>query len=274
LANDSAKFGLAVVLFFLAVVVMAPVIAPHDPLETDLRKRLDAPNLSHPFGRDELGRDVFSRVIYGTRPSLMVGVSAVLISILIGCPLGLAAGYFATWVDSAIMRLMDIMLAFPAILLAIAIVTVRGPGLFNTMIAIGIVGIPAYARLIRSSVLSIKNTEYIVASRCIGAGNRRILFLHILPNAVSPIIVQATLSVALAIVQAAGLGFLGLGAQPPAPEWGAMLSSAYRYLSTAPWIVLFVGAPIALAVLGLNLLGDGLRDALDPQMTIGVSQEG
>ena len=270
-ANESARFGMGVIAFFILVMLLAPVIAPYDPLETDLPKRLESPTRSHPFGRDELGRDLLTRVIFGTRPSLMVGIIAVLIALCFGCPLGLVAGFFGGWIDSVLMRIVDVLLAFPAILLAIAIVTVRGPGLFNTMMAIGIVGIPVYARLVRSSVLSIRNAEYVLAARCIGVGDGRILFLHILPNAVSPIIVQTTLGIALAIIQAAGLGFLGLGAQPPAPEWGAMLSGAYRYLMSAPWIVLFVGSPIAFAVLGFNLLGDGLRDAFDPQMIVDKS---
>ena len=241
--------------FFVALALVGPYLVPQDPLAQSLSERLQPPSPDHPFGMDNLGRDVMSRVVSGSRISLTVGLVAVLLALVAGTLLGLVAGYLGGWPEGLVMRLMDIILAFPATLLAIGIVAARGPGLFNTMLAIGVVNIPVYARVTRSSVLAIKEREFVTAARAVGVGGGAILFRHVLPN-----------SLAIAIVEAAGLGFLGLGAQPPAPEWGAMLASGYIFLLNGPWAMIFPGLAIVLAVLGFNLLGDGLRDALDPYM--------
>lgn len=264
--NRAGIIGLSAVGFFVLLAVVGPLLVPNDPLAQTLTERLRPPTLDHPFGLDELGRDVLSRVVNGARTSLTVGLLAVSLALICGTLLGLVAGYLGGPVDGVIMRFMDIILAFPATLLAIGIVSARGPGLFNTMIAIGFVSIPIYARVTRSTVLSLKEREFVTAARATGVSVLPILFRHILPNSLSPILVQGTLGIALAIVEAAGLGFLGLGAQPPAPEWGAMLASGYVYLLNGPWAMIFPGAAIVLAVLGFNMLGDGLRDALDPFM--------
>jgi peptide/nickel transport system permease protein len=221
----------------------------------------------HYMGLDLNGRDIFSRVIWGTRQSLPVGFIAVSVSISIGTFFGLIAGFAGGWVDNLIMRIMDVLLAFPALLLAIAIVTILGPGLINALIAIAIVAIPSYARLSRASVLSLKEQEYVLAERALGASGARILFGQILPNALTPLIVQGTLGVGTAVLDAAALSFLGLGAQPPTPEWGQMLSEARNYVFTSPHMVFFPGFAIMLTVLGFNLLGDGMRDALDPRLS-------
>jgi peptide/nickel transport system permease protein len=246
--------------------VAAPALAHHDPVEQALLERLKAPSGAHPFGTDNLGRDVFARVLYGGRISLRVGILAVALGAVVGTLLGLLAGYAGRVADTVISRLMEVVLAFPATLLAIAIVAARGPGIENTMLAIGLIGIPVYARLVRASVLSLKERDFVVAARCVGASGPRILFRHILPNGLSPLVVQATLGIATAIIEAAALGFLGLGAQPPTPEWGLMLTDARNFLLNAPWAMIFPGAAIMLTVLGFNLFGDGLRDALDPQL--------
>jgi peptide/nickel transport system permease protein len=264
-SSNLARVGIGIVGFFILVALLAPVIAPYNPLDQTLVMRLKPPSMQHLFGTDHLGRDVLSRVAYGARISLQVGMVSVVLGLSIGTLLGLLSGYAASWVDSVIMRAMDIMLAFPTVLLAIAIVAARGPGLFNTMIAVGVVAIPVYARIARGTVVSVKEREYILAARALGAGAPRIVIRHILPNCLSPIIVQATLGFATAVISAAALGFLGLGAQPPEPEWGAMLADSYSYLVNAPWALFFPGGAIMLTVLGFNLLGDGLRDALDPQ---------
>lgn len=267
--NGAARAGMIIVLVFTLTALLAPIVAPYNPrTDRNLTNRLKPPSLSHPFGTDDLGRDIFMRVVHGAQISLRVGLVAVGIAMAIGTFLGMIAAYVGKGIDSIIMRLMDIMLAFPSTLLAIAIVALRGPGIFNTMLAVGVVRIPVYARIARSSVLSIKSRDYVEAARAVGVGGPRILGLHILPNSLSPIIVQATLGIATALLDAAALGFLGLGAQPPVPEWGAMLSQGYQQLfNNAPWVVFFPGAAIMLTVLGFNLLGDGLRDALDPRMT-------
>jgi len=264
-SSNLARVGIGIVGFFILVALLAPVIAPYNPLDQTLVMRLKPPSMQHLFGTDHLGRDVLSRVAYGARISLQVGMVSVVLGLSIGTLLGLLSGYAASWVDSVIMRAMDIMLAFPTVLLAIAIVAARGPGLFNTMIAVGVVAIPVYARIARGTVVSVKEREYILAARALGAGAPRIVIRHILPNCLSPIIVQATLGFATAVISAAALGFLGLGAQPPEPEWGAMLADSYSYLVNAPWALFFPSGAIMLTVLGFNLLGDGLRDALDPQ---------
>ncbi|MEQ2526885.1 ABC transporter permease [Bacillaceae bacterium CLA-AA-H227] len=266
--NKLAVIGAFIVLFFVLLAIFAPYIAPEGINEQKLttNDRLQAPTSEHWFGTDDFGRDVFSRVVYGSRISLWVGFLAVIGSIVIGCLLGIVAGYYGKWVDSLISRFFDILLAFPSILLAIAIVAVLGPSLRNALIAIAIINIPNFGRLIRSRVLSVKQEEYIMAARAVGMKNSRILFHHVMPNSIAPIIVQGTLAIATAIIEAAALGFLGLGAEAPNPEWGKMLSDARAFLTQAPWTLFFPGLAIVLTVLGFNLMGDGLRDALDPRM--------
>ena len=245
--------------------LLAPVLAPSDPLTQNLYSRLQPPSAAHLLGTDEFGRDILSRVLFGARLSLRLGVLAISAALGAGTLLGLWAGYRGGWVDSLVMRLMDLMLAFPSILLAIAIVAVIGPGIDNVMIAVSIVLIPQYARLVRGSVLSIRELNYVEAARALGASDSHILAKAILPNCLVLLIVQSTLSLATAILDAAGLSFLGLGAQPPTPEWGAMLSGGRDLLLRAPWVMAFPGLAIFAAALGLNLFGDGLRDALDPR---------
>ncbi|HZG58975.1 MAG TPA: nickel transporter permease [Anoxybacillus sp.] len=264
--NKMALVGTGIVLFFILLAVFAPMIAPYEINEQNLSMRLKAPSNEHLFGTDDFGRDIFSRVIYGARISLWVGFFSVLGSVIVGSLLGIIAGYYGRWIDGMISRIFDIMLAFPSILLAIGIVAVLGPSLKNALIAIAIINIPNFGRLIRSRVLSIKQEEYIMAAKAIGMSDARILFHHILPNSMAPIIVQGTLAIATAIIEAAALGFLGLGAQPPNPEWGKMLADSKDYLTQAPWTMIFPGLAIMLTVLGFNLMGDGLRDALDPRM--------
>lgn len=268
LRDKLAVVGLVVMVIFLLTAVLAPVVAPYDPIEQHLVERRKPPSSQHPLGLDDLGRDILSRVIFGARKSLQVGVLSVSLAILVGAFIGAVSGYLGGWVDTLVMRLMDIMLAFPALLLAIAIVTVLGPGLLNMLYAIGIVSIPVYARIVRASVLSVKAQDYILAARAVGAGSGRILFRHVLPNCLTPLIVQGTLGIGTAILDAAGLSFLGLGARPPTPEWGAMLGQGRYAVFSAPHIVLFPGIAIMLTVLGFNLLGDGLRDALDPRLRL------
>ncbi len=245
---------------------VSPLLAPYDPYKQNLLLRKAPPSKAHPLGMDEVGRDVLSRIIYGSRVSLEVGFLSVIGAIIVGVFIGAVSGYAGGWVDNIVMRLMDILLAFPSLLLALAIVTILGPGLLNMLYAIAIVSIPTYARLVRASVLAEKETDYVLAARAIGAGHLRILFRQIMPNALTPIIVQGTLGIGTAILDAAALGFLGLGAQPPTPEWGTMLSRAQQVFFSAPHIGIFPGIAIMLAVLGFNLLGDGLRDALDPRL--------
>ncbi len=265
--NKLAMLGGIIILAFILCAISAPLLAPYDPYEQDLYKRLKPPGSENLLGTDDFGRDLLSRIIYGSRLSLMIGVISVSIALTVGVTLGLISGYYGGAIDSLIMRIMDIMLAFPAILLAIAIVATWGrPGLAKAMVAVGIVAIPPYARLVRSSVLSVKEKEYIEAVRSLGAKDLRIILLSVLPNCFAPIIVQATLGIASAILDAAGLSFLGLGAQPPIPEWGAMLNGGRTLIIKAGWVVTYPGIAIVLAVLGFNLFGDGLRDALDPRL--------
>jgi len=264
--NKIALIGMGIVVFFILLAVFAPLLAPYGINDQNLSLRLQAPSKDHLFGTDDFGRDILSRVIYGARISLWVGFFSVLGSVVVGSLLGIVAGYYGRWVDGIISRLFDIMLAFPSILLAIGIVAVLGPSLQNALIAIAVINIPNFGRLIRSRVLSIKQEEYIMAAKAIGMSDARILFHHILPNSMAPIIVQGTLAIATAIIEAAALGFLGLGAQPPNPEWGTMLASSKEFLTQAPWTMIFPGLAIMLTVLGFNLMGDGLRDALDPRM--------
>lgn len=266
-ASWNGRVGLLIIVIALATAILAPIVNPYDPtIDSDLANARLEPSVSHPFGTDRLGRDVFRRVVHGTRISLTIGFVVVIFTSVTGTVLGLIAGYFGKSFDTIIMRLMDVVLAFPSILLAIAIVAVRGPGIFNTILAVALVGMPGYARVVRSMVLSLRERDYVDAARMIGSSDTRIMFLHILPNSLSPIIVQMTLGVGGAILFAAALGFLGLGVQPPAPEWGAMISDGIPFLRQSPHLVFFPGMAIMLTVLGFNLLGDGLRDALDPQL--------
>ncbi len=264
--NKIAVVGAIIILFFIIMALFAPIIAPEGINEQKLGDRLQAPSAEHWLGTDDFGRDILSRIIYGARISLTIGFFAVLGSAVAGCFLGILAGYYGRWVDGIISRIFDIMLAFPSILLAIAVVAVLGPSLRNALIAIAIINIPNFGRLIRSKVLSVKQEEYVLAAKAVGMKDSRILYRHILPNSLSPIIVQGTLAVGTAIIEAAALGFLGLGAQAPEPEWGKMLADSKQYIMQAPWTMIFPGIAIMLTVLGFNLMGDGLRDALDPKM--------
>ncbi|OIU68834.1 peptide ABC transporter permease [Rossellomorea aquimaris] len=264
--NKIALAGFCIVLFFVILAIAAPAIAPQGINEQDLSKRLQAPSSENWLGTDDFGRDILSRIIHGARISLTVGFFAVIGSAVVGSLLGIVAGYYGRWVDTIISRIFDIMLAFPSILLAIAVVAALGPSLRNALIAIAIINIPNFGRLIRSRVLSVKQEEYVMAAKAIGMKDSRILFSHVLPNSMAPIIVQGTLAIATAIIEAAALGFLGLGAQAPTPEWGKMLADARMFMLQAPWTMIFPGLAIMLTVLGFNLMGDGLRDALDPKM--------
>jgi peptide/nickel transport system permease protein len=257
--------GAAVVAAIVLVAVFAPLLAPSDPLAQHVAQGAQAPSAAHWFGTDKLGRDVFARILYGARISIRIGFVAVGLAITVGTLIGLVAGYAGKRTDAVLMGAMDLMLAFPSIILAIAITTILGPSINNLMLAVGIVYVPQYARLARSSVLAVKEHEYVEAARAIGAGTPAILVRHVLPNILAPLLVQATLGIATAELEAAGLSYLGLGARPPAPEWGAMLNDARDYWLTAPWALIFPGVSITLLVLGFNLLGDGLRDALDPR---------
>ncbi|MFY9707382.1 MAG: ABC transporter permease [Desulfobacterales bacterium] len=264
--NWSAVAGMVIIVLILVVALAGPFLEPYDPLVPAPLKRLQGPSTDHPFGTDSLGRDILSRVISGARISILIGLISVAISLLPGTLLGLLAGYFGRWTDSAIMRSMDMLMAFPAILLAIFITAILEPNLTNTMIAVGFVYIPHYARIVRSSVLSLKQQLFVQAVGHLGGSHVRILLRHVLPNCLPPIIVYATLGMGMAVLQAAALGFLGLGAQPPTPEWGAMLSEGRQYIQIAPHVAAFPGAAILLLVLGFNLFGDGLRDVLDPSL--------
>ncbi|WP_144487325.1 ABC transporter permease [Bacillus pumilus] len=261
-----AVIGSVIVFLFLILAIFAPLIAPFGINEQSLGERFSAPSATHWFGTDDFGRDIFSRVVHGARISLWVGFFSVLGSVILGTLLGLIAGYGGRVLDAVISRMFDILLAFPSILLAIAIVSILGPSLQNALIAIAIINVPTFGRLVRSKVLSIKKEEYVLAAKAIGMSHRRIVLRHILPNSMVPVIVQATLAIGTAIIEAAALGFLGLGAQAPSPEWGKMLADARPYLVQAPWTLIFPGVAIMLTVLGFNLMGDGLRDTLDPKM--------
>ncbi len=264
--NRAAMAGGLVIVLLLLVALVAPLLAPYAYYETSLADRILPPSAAHWLGTDDLGRDVLSRILYGARISLLLGVLSVGISLMIGLPLGAIAGYAGGAVDGFIMRVMDVMLAFPSFLLAVMIAGILGPSLTNAMIAIGIVQVPRYVRILRASVLSVKAEPYVEAASALGVPSGRILARHVVPNCLAPLIVQSTLGVASAILEAAGLSFLGLGAQPPSPEWGAMLASGRNLLQVAPWVVTYPGIAILVAVLGFNLFGDGLRDALDPRL--------
>ena len=260
-----AMFGLGCVVFFILVAILAGVLAPYDPLQTSWSAVRKAPTVAHWFGTDEIGRDVLSRVIWGARASLLAGLVSVGISLAIGVPVGLLAGYVGGWVDMLISRITDAMLACPFLVLAIALAAFLGPSLTNAMIAIGIAATPAFVRLSRAQVLAVKVEDYIEAARAVGNSDWRIALRHVFPNIVAPVIVQATLAIAAAVIAEASLSFLGLGQQPPAPSWGSMLNTAKNYVENAPWMAVWPGASIFLLVLSFNLLGDGLRDALDPR---------
>ncbi len=267
-ANQVARCGMAIIFLFALTAVLCPVFLPYNPtMDADLLARLKPPTWTHPFGTDALGRDILMRILHGSRVSLGLGVGSVALAAMVGSLLGLLAGYVGRRTDLCLMFCMDILLAFPATLLAIAIVAMIGPGLRNSLIAISVVSIPFYARITRGEVLALKEREYVTGARALGGSARRIILWHIFPNTLPPITVQTTLAIAFAILEAAALGFLGLGAQPPTPEWGAMLADSYKFFTSgAWWAFFFPGAAIMLSVLGFNLLGDALRDALDPRL--------
>jgi peptide/nickel transport system permease protein len=269
-ATPIARAGMGIIGFFFVLSVLPPLLFPYDPaVDSNLSMRLSPPGWAHLFGTDTQGRDVLMRVVHGARVSLGIGVGATSIAVICGTLLGLLGGFAGGSLDLLVVFAMDILLAFPGILLAIALVALIGPGLGNSLLAISVVTIPIYARITRSTVLSIKEREYVTAARCIGAGPRTLLFRHVFPNSLPPITVQSTLGVAWSILEAAALGFLGLGAQPPTPEWGAMLADGYHYLvSGSWWVLLFPGLAIMLTVFGFNLLGDAMRDALDPTLRV------
>jgi peptide/nickel transport system permease protein len=263
--RKGALVGGAVVLLFVVIAIFAPWISPYDPTATDWLAVRKAPSAAHLFGTDEIGRDVLARVIHGARASLMAGVVSVVIALCLGVPIGLVSGYVGGWLDGLLMRLTDAMLACPFLILAIAMAAFLGPSLTNAMIAIGVSATPIFVRLTRGQVQSVKVEDFVEAARAVGNPHRRIAFRHILPNVVPPLMVQATLTTAAAIIAEASLSFLGLGQQPPAPSWGSMLNVAKNFLTQAPWMAVWPGLSIFLVVLSFNLLGDGLRDALDPK---------
>lgn len=265
LRHRSAMVGLSMTAIITVLAVLAPVIAPHDPLAQNLRQALTPPSGTHLMGTDEFGRDILSRILYGAGISLQVGLLVVFVSGATGVLLGLLAGYYGGWLDALISRAIEILLAFPGLLLAIAIVTILGPSLMNALLAISIANIPRYARITRGVVLAEKRRDYVSATRALGSRDGRLMFRHVLPNIFAPIIVLATLGLASAILTAASLSFLGLGAQPPEPEWGAMLSTGRSYIRRAWWITVFPGMAIMITVLAFNLFGDGWRDILDPK---------
>ncbi|WP_425312654.1 ABC transporter permease subunit [Martelella limonii] len=270
--SKGAVIGLAIIVALVLIAIFAPFLAPHNPDVQNVAMRLTPPvweakgTATYLLGTDALGRDMLSRLIYGSRYSLLIGLVVVTIALVFGIVLGLLAGYFRGWVDVAIMRVMDVILAFPPLLLALVLVAVLGPGLVNAMLAIALVLQPHFARLTRAAVMGEARREYVVSARVAGAGNTRLMFKTILPNCLSPLIVQGTLSFSDAILNAAALGFLGMGAQPPTPEWGTMLAEAREFILSAWWVVTFPGLAILITVLAINLVGDGLRDALDPKL--------
>jgi peptide/nickel transport system permease protein len=274
LQNRLAVIGLGVLAVLVIVAIFAPLIAPYDINDVNISDRFSPPSADYLFGTDELGRDIFSRVVIAARVSLRVGFIAVGIALAVGVPIGLVSGYYGGGVDSLLMRIMDVLFSFPAILLAIAILAVLGPGVGNAMVAIGIVYTPIFARITRGSVLSVKNQVFVTAARSLGAKDGRILRTHILPNVVAPIIVQTSLSLAFAILSEAALSFLGLGVQPPDPAWGRMLADGRSFFQDAPWMAIFPGLAILLTVMSFNFVGDGLRDALDPQQRSVIESRG
>jgi len=263
--NKAALFGSILILIYLITALLAPVIFPGSPSAPNLMKSLERPSLEHPLGTDELGRSILGRIIYGSRVSLLIAIGVVCVGLLVGVPLGLISGYYGGKVDFGIQRVTDTLLAFPGFLLALALVAVLGVGLKNTIISVGISMVPIYIRLVRGCTLSVKEQTYVEAARAMGTRDVTILVRHILPNVMAPITIQTSLGMGTAILFAAGLGFLGIGVQPPTPEWGAMLGSGRAYLFNAPHVATFPGIAIFFAVLGFNLSGDGLRDILDPR---------
>jgi peptide/nickel transport system permease protein len=266
--HPAGMIGSVVTLALIAIAVVGPRFTRYDPDELIMTALMAPPSVEHPLGTDQFGRDILTRIVHGARYSLRIGLISVAIGAAIGGAAGLIAGYFGRWADGLIMRLIDVQLAFPSILLAMGIVSVLGPSLENAMIAVGISSIPGYTRVMRSSVLTAKELSYVEAAHSLGCRHIRIMFRHILPNVVAPMIVMGTLGVANAILTASGLSFIGLGAQPPTPEWGAMLNDGRQYLTKAWWIATFPGLAIMLAVLAINMIGDGLRDALDPRLRV------
>ncbi|MFZ4453348.1 nickel transporter permease [Salibacterium aidingense] len=264
--NKAAMLGGILILFFILVSIIGPHLVPFSAGEQNLVNKLEGPSAEHWFGTDHLGRDIFSRVIHGMSITLYIGFFSVFIAAVAGVVIGIVSGYFGGKIDTVLMRCMDVLLAFPGILLALGVVTILGPSLNNVILAVGVFSVPAFARIVRGSTLAVKELEYIDAVRALGASDFRIIFRHVLPNVFSPIIVQATLRIATAILTAAGLSFLGLGAQPPMPEWGAMLSDGRNYIFDAGHVAFFPGIAIVVVVLAFNIFGDGLRDALDPKM--------
>ncbi|GKV70563.1 peptide ABC transporter substrate-binding protein [Sporosarcina sp. NCCP-2716] len=264
--NKAAMAGAIIIAAYFLIMLVAPVLAPYDPFEISLEDKLTPPSADHWMGTDDKGRDILSRILYGSRLSIGVGVASVAFGAFFGIILGLIAGYYGKWVDTIVSRLLDVMLAFPGILLALAIISALGPGLVNVTIAVGVFSIPLFARIVRGSTMEVKQLEYIDAIRTLGANDFTIIVKHIFPNVLSPIIVQGSMRLATAILSAAGLSFLGLGAQPPSPEWGAMLANGRDFLFSAPYMAIFPGMMISVLVLGFNLFGDGLRDALDPKL--------
>ena len=265
--NRLALIGIIIVCGVIVVAILAPLIQIHDPLQQDITHRLQKPSTEHFFGTDHLGRDVWSRIVHGSRVALLVGIIAVGIGVIFGTPIGAISGYYRGKVDEVIMRFMDAVLAFPPILMALVVVTILGASLFNTMLAIGVDYIPRFARVVRGSVLSEREKEYVEAGRMVGEANLSILFRQILPNSLSPLIVQSTVFIAYAMLTEAALSFLGLGIQPPNPSWGSMLNEAKLFIESDPYLAIIPGLAISITVLGFNLFGDGLRDILDPRLS-------
>ncbi len=265
-ARRQAQLGGAIVLILVLAAIFAPVISPYDPYELRVGPLKEPPTRAHPFGTDDLGRDLFSRMVYGSRITLQIGTISVVLAVVLGVLVGIVAGFYGGWVDGVLMRFTDIMLSFPGLILALAIVSVLGPGLNNAMIAVGLLSFPGFARVVRGSVLSVRETEYVTAGRVIGATAPHLMRRTVLPNVAAPIIVLASLEFPAAVLTAAALSFLGLGAQPPSPEWGALLVDARTYIRTAPHLINVPGAAIFLTVLAFNLLGNTLRDVLDPRL--------
>ena len=274
--NPLAATGLAMVALYALLALSAPWVAPYGPTAMHTDRILDGPSREHLFGTDEFGRDVLSRLLYGTRSTLAVAAGAVLLALLVGVPVGTVSGFFGGWLDSVLMRLMDVLLTFPAILLALAVIAILGQATVNIVVAIGLVYIPQFARIARAAVLSVKELEFVEAGRALGLTSLRLLVRHVLPNITSPLIVQSTLSLSLAVLYESALTFLGMGTQPPTPSWGLMLNAGRRFMELAPWTTVAPGLAIMFLVLGFNLLGDGLRDMLDPRLrgVVGGVQRG
>jgi peptide/nickel transport system permease protein len=264
--SRAAVVGLTLTLLFILLALLAPVLATHDPTAFTLGQQLRPPSPTNLIGTDELGRDILSRVLYGARITLLITLGAVLVSLVIGTVLGVVAGFLGGWTDTLIMRVMDVLLAMPGFLLAIAIIAALGAGTFNVVVAVGIFSIPSFARVARGSTLSVKQQDYVLAARALGGASAAIMWRHVLPNVTPPLVVQTTLRLATAILTASGLSFLGLGPQPPTPEWGAMLSTGRNFITSSPQLATIPGLAILLVAIGFNLLGDGLRDALDPRL--------